>query len=116
MKLNSFLYRIILHLNFYLGWNDFYRKIFLLRVVLKYLPTKVFLEQMIEMFFAHRNIYLIFLDHDAMTLSGHSYIWFDLQKPIERHLSLSMKFKTRSGAGNLMYVAGRLDYSILEVR
>jgi hypothetical protein len=53
---------------------------------------------------------------DAMSFNGQSFAWFDLQKPIERHLSLTMKFKTRYGAGNLMYVAGRLDYSILEVK
>ncbi|XP_055333667.1 fat-like cadherin-related tumor suppressor homolog [Paramacrobiotus metropolitanus] len=55
-------------------------------------------------------------DDEAITYSGNSYAWYDLQKPIERHLSLSMKFKTRFDFGNLMYVAGRLDYSILEIK
>ncbi|OWA49788.1 Fat-like cadherin-related tumor suppressor-like protein [Hypsibius exemplaris] len=55
-------------------------------------------------------------DVDALSFNGQSFAWFDLQKPIERHLSLTMKFKTRYGAGNLMYVAGRLDYSILEIK
>ncbi|GAU98557.1 hypothetical protein RvY_09686-2 [Ramazzottius varieornatus] len=55
-------------------------------------------------------------DHDAVSFNGDGYAWYDLHKPIERHLSLTMKFKTRYGAGNLMYVAGRLDYSILEIK
>ena len=54
-------------------------------------------------------------DMDALSFKGQSFAWYDLQKPIERHLSLTLQFKTRYGAGNLMYVAGRLDYSILEV-
>ena len=41
---------------------------------------------------------------------------YTLRNPIERHFAFSVWFRTVRPAGNLLFPAGRVDYSILELR
>lgn len=50
-----------------------------------------------------------------MSFKGKSYAQYLLHNPIRRHFSLSLWFRTLHPSGNLMFTAGRIDYSILEV-
>ena len=51
-----------------------------------------------------------------MTFKGKSYAQYSLRNPIERHFTFSLWFRTLNPYGNIMFTAGRIDYSILEVR
>lgn len=50
-----------------------------------------------------------------LSFRGKSYAQYSLRNPIERHFSFSLWFRTLHPSGNLMFTAGRIDYSILEV-
>ncbi len=52
---------------------------------------------------------------NPMTFGGKSYAQYELLRSPERHLSLSLSLRTLHTTGNLMYVVGRVDYSILEL-
>ncbi|XP_022242412.1 fat-like cadherin-related tumor suppressor homolog [Limulus polyphemus] len=47
--------------------------------------------------------------------SGKSYTHYELNIPLNRHLSVALRIRTKLATGNLMYAAGLRDYSILEV-
>lgn len=47
--------------------------------------------------------------------SGKSYAQYSLGSSIERHLLLTLRFRTIHPAGSLMFATGRIDYSILEI-
>ncbi|XP_042222155.1 fat-like cadherin-related tumor suppressor homolog isoform X3 [Homarus americanus] len=50
-----------------------------------------------------------------LSFKGKSYAQYSLRNPIERHFSFSLWFRTLHPSGNLMFTAGRIDYSILEL-
>ena len=50
-----------------------------------------------------------------MSFKGKSYAQYSLHNPINRHFSFSLWFRTLHPSGNVMFTAGRIDYSILEV-
>ena len=52
---------------------------------------------------------------NPMQFSGRSYAQYSLKRSLERHLSLSMGFKTRYQAATIMFAKGVVDYSILEI-
>lgn len=52
---------------------------------------------------------------NPLQFSGRSYAQYSLKRSLERHLSLSLGFKTRYQAATIMYARGLVDYSILEV-
>ncbi|XP_064094852.1 fat-like cadherin-related tumor suppressor homolog isoform X3 [Macrobrachium nipponense] len=51
-----------------------------------------------------------------MTFKGKSYAQYSLRNPIERHFTFSLWFRTLHPYGNIMFTAGRIDYSILELQ
>ncbi|XP_063848744.1 fat-like cadherin-related tumor suppressor homolog isoform X3 [Scylla paramamosain] len=51
-----------------------------------------------------------------MSFKGKSYAQYSLHNPINRHFSFSLWFRTLHPSGNLMFTAGRIDYSILELK
>ena len=51
-----------------------------------------------------------------LSLGGRSYVQYTLRNPIERHFAFSVWFRTVRPASNLLFTAGRVDYSILELR
>ena len=52
---------------------------------------------------------------NPLQFSGRSYAQYSLKRSLERHLSLSLGFKTRYQAATIMYAKGLVDYSILEI-
>ena len=50
-----------------------------------------------------------------MQFSGRSYAQYTLKRSVERHLSLSLGFKTKYNVATIMYAEGLVDYSILEI-
>lgn len=50
-----------------------------------------------------------------LSFKGKSYAQYSLHNQIERHFTFSVWFRTLHPSGNLMFTAGRIDYSILEV-
>ncbi|XP_022240676.1 fat-like cadherin-related tumor suppressor homolog isoform X3 [Limulus polyphemus] len=48
--------------------------------------------------------------------SGKSYTQYELNIPLNRHLSVALQIRTKLATGNLMYAVGLRDYSILEVK
>ncbi len=54
---------------------------------------------------------------NPMSFSGASFAQYALTGlNVERHLSVSLGFRTNHAAGNIMYAVGLVDYSVLEVR
>ena len=47
--------------------------------------------------------------------AGKSYAQYSLGSSIERHLLLTLRFRTVHPTGNFMFASGRIDYSILEI-
>ncbi|XP_046644672.1 fat-like cadherin-related tumor suppressor homolog isoform X5 [Daphnia pulicaria] len=47
--------------------------------------------------------------------AGKSYAQYSLGSTIERHLLLTLRFRTVHPTGNVMFASGRIDYSILEI-
>ena len=52
---------------------------------------------------------------NPLQFSGRSYAQYTLKRSLERHLSLSLGFKTRYQAATIMHARGLVDYSILEI-
>ena len=52
---------------------------------------------------------------NPMQFTGRSYAQYSLKRSLERHLSLSLGFKTRYQAATIMFARGIVDYSILEI-
>ena len=52
---------------------------------------------------------------NPITFSGNSYAQYNLKRSVERHLSLSLGFRTKYKVATIMYAQGQVDYSILEV-
>ena len=52
---------------------------------------------------------------NPVQLSGRSYAQYSLKRSVERHLSLSLGFRTMYSVATLMYAQGLVDYSILEI-
>ena len=50
-----------------------------------------------------------------LSFKGKSFVQYLLQVPIERHFSFSVWFRTLHPSGSILFTAGRIDYSILEV-
>ncbi|GAB6033159.1 hypothetical protein CHUAL_012768 [Chamberlinius hualienensis] len=54
-------------------------------------------------------------EKNPVSFRGKSYAAFTLNNSMDRHLALSLKLKTVQPRSCIMYAAGRIDYSILEV-
>ena len=52
---------------------------------------------------------------NPMSFGGKSYVQYALLRSVERHLSVSLAFKTLHATANLMYAEGIVDFSILEI-
>ena len=52
---------------------------------------------------------------NPIQFSGRSYAQYSLKRSVERHLSLSLGFRTMYSVATLMYAQGLVDYSILEI-
>jgi protocadherin Fat 1/2/3 len=52
---------------------------------------------------------------NPLTFSGRSYSQYSLKRSVERHLSLSLGFRTKYKVATIMYAEGQVDYSILEI-
>lgn len=52
---------------------------------------------------------------NPIQFSGRSYAQYTLKRSVERHISVSIGFKTLYSVATLMYARGLVDYSILEV-
>ena len=52
---------------------------------------------------------------NPLTFSGLSYAQYSLKRSVERHLSLSLGFRTRYKVATIMHAEGQVDYSILEI-
>ena len=52
---------------------------------------------------------------NPMTFNSKSFAAYTMKRSIERHLSVSLGIKTLYSTQNIMYAAGKIDYSILEV-
>ena len=52
---------------------------------------------------------------NPLTFSGRSYAQYSLKRSVERHLSLSLGFRTKYKVATIMYAEGQVDYSILEI-
>ena len=52
---------------------------------------------------------------NPIQFSGRSYAQYTLKRTVERHLSVSIGFKTLFSVATLMYAQGLVDYSILEI-
>ena len=52
---------------------------------------------------------------NPLQFSGHSYAQYSIKRSLERHLSLSLGFRTLYKAATLMFAQGVVDYSILEI-
>ena len=52
---------------------------------------------------------------NPLQFSGRSYAQYTLKRSLERHLSLSLGFKTMYQTATIMYARGLVDYSILEI-
>ena len=52
---------------------------------------------------------------NPLQFTGRSYAQYTIKRSMERHLSLSLGFKTRYQAATVMLARGVVDYSILEV-
>jgi len=50
-----------------------------------------------------------------LSFSGKSYAQYSLGSSIERHMVLSLKLRTVHPTGNIMFAAGRIDHTILEI-
>ena len=51
-----------------------------------------------------------------ISFNGHSYALYNLRANIESQFQFSTWFRTHQPSGNIMFMAGKIDYSILEVR
>ena len=63
------------------------------------------------------NLSVIFNSSEInpISFSGKSYAQYLMKRSLERHLSASIAVKTLYQQGTIMYAAGDVDYSILEV-
>jgi protocadherin Fat 1/2/3 len=52
---------------------------------------------------------------NPMSFSGKSYAQYTVKRSLERHLSASMAIKTLHPTGTIMFAAGDVDYSVLEL-
>ena len=52
---------------------------------------------------------------NPLQFSGHSFAQYSIKRSLERHLSLSLGFRTLYKASTLMFARGIVDYSVLEV-
>lgn len=50
-----------------------------------------------------------------LSFAGKSYAQYSLGSSVERHIVLTLKFRTVHPTGVIMFAAGRVDYTILEV-
>lgn len=50
-----------------------------------------------------------------LSFTGKSYAQYMLGTSIDRHLTINVKVRTVHPTGNVMFAAGRVDYSILEI-
>ena len=52
---------------------------------------------------------------NPLTFAGRSYAQYTLKRSVERHLSLSLGFRTRYKVATIMHAEGQVDYSIMEI-
>ena len=52
---------------------------------------------------------------NPMSFSGKSYAQYTIKRSLERHLSASLALKTLHPSGTVMFAAGDVDYSVLEL-
>ena len=52
---------------------------------------------------------------NPMTFGGKSYAQYRILKSLERHMVMSLGFKTLHATGSIMYAVGMIDYSVLEI-
>ena len=50
-----------------------------------------------------------------MSFSGKSYAQYIVKRSLERHLSASLALKTLHPSGTILFAAGDVDYSVLEL-
>lgn len=50
-----------------------------------------------------------------MSFSGKSYAQYTIKRSLERHLSASLALRTLHPSGTIMFAAGDVDYSVLEL-
>jgi len=63
----------------------------------------------------YQNTPSCFSANSPISFSGHSFAQYNIRTQIESKFQFSTWFRTFQSSGNIMFISGRIDYSILEV-